>query len=162
MSGFSTDIGRIGYKRAIYGSLIATCLSPGILYLYLEKPSLFSSLATAKIILFGLATAAPLLVINMAVAFLIVYCLFTTNRYRDKDKGRVTEEVLNRIVLTSSIFAASISLNLSVLYLSLWKFYVSSLVKVAALSLDFVLLMVVILLLKYKVDHDYFHHGFPG
>lgn len=161
MSGIS-DIGGIGYKRAVYATLIATCLTPGILYLYLEKPSLFSYLGTAKTILFGLAIAAPVLVFNMALAFLIVYGLFNTNRYRDKEKGRVTEEVLNRIVLTSSILAASMSLNLSVLYLSLWKLDVSCWVKVAALSLDFLLLMLVILLLKEKVDHDYFHHGFCG
>jgi hypothetical protein len=160
MPGSIFDLISIGYKRAVYATLMVTCLTPGILYLYLENRPFFESLATTKTILFGLAVASPVAVFNMGIAFAVIYLLFTREKYQ---KGnRLKEEVINRAILLSTMMSTSLSLNLCVIGLYLLKFQSSWLLKLLALLADIALVIVFALLLKRKVDLDLFHHDFSG
>jgi hypothetical protein len=158
--GSLSDLTSIGYKRAVYAALILTSLTPGILYLYLKDRSLFESLATAKTVLFGLTVASPATVFNMAIAFAVAYLTFTREQYQKGE--RLKEEVINRIILLSSMMATSLSLNFCVIGLYLAKYDVSRGLKILALIVDIAFVIVFIFLLKKKADQDLFHHKFPG
>ena len=160
MTGSFSDLISIGYKRAVYAALILTSLTPGILYLYLKDRPFFESLGSTKTVLFGLAVASPVAAFNMAIAFAVAYLAFTRERYQ---KGkRLKEEVINRVILLSTMMATSLSLNLCVIGLYLARFQVSGALKILALLVDIVFVIVFALLLKRKVDLDLFHHDFPG
>ena len=160
MPGSLSDLISIGYKRAVYAALILTSLTPGILYLYLKDRPLFESLGSAKTVLFGLAVASPVAVFNMAIAFAVAYLAFTREQYQKGE--RLKEEVINRIILLSSMMATSLSLNFCVIGLYFVRFEVSGGLKILALIVDIAFVIVFAFLLKKKVDQDLFHHKFPG
>jgi hypothetical protein len=160
MSGSLSDLITIGYKRAVYAALILTSLTPGILYLYLRDRPLFESLGTAKTVLFGLAVASPVGVFNMAIAFSVIYLAFTRKQYQKGE--RLKEEVINRVILLSSMMATSLSLNSCVVALSFMRFEVSVGAKLLGLLADIAFVVIFAFLLKRKVDQDLFHHKFPG
>ena len=160
MASTLSDVISIGYKRAVYAALVLTSIAPGTLYLYLQDRSVFETIGTVKTVLFGLAVASPVAVINMAIAFLLTYALFTKERYREGT--RLKEEVLNRIILLSTLMATSFSLNVFVVVLYLARFALPSWGKMAALAVDALLVAVFVWLLKRKVDQDRDCHKFGG
>jgi len=160
MSNPISDFLSFGYKKAVYGTIVLTCITPGILYLYLKDFLTFNSLGDIKIILFGVALASPLIVFNMAIAFLIVYLAFTMKKYQ---KGkRLTEEVLNRIIFMSSILSTSLSLNLAVIIFYLVADKSVIWYKILAFVFDIIIIIICIFVMKKKADLDLFYHDFPG
>ncbi len=132
MPGSIFDLISIGYKRAVYATLMVTCITPGILYLYLENRPFFESLSTSKTILFSIAVASPVAVFNMGIAFAVIYLLFTREQYQ---KGkRLSEEVINRAILLSTMMSTSLSLNFGVIGLYFVKFQVSCWLKILAFA----------------------------
>lgn len=160
MSSSISDFISIGYKRAVYGTLVVSCITSGILYLYLNDFPSFNSLANTKIIFLGFAIASPLIVFNIAVAFVVVYLAFTKEQYQEGE--RLKEEVLNRIIFMSSILATSLSLNLSVIGLYFIEFKPDNWHKIAAFIFNIIILIICIFTMKKKVDLDLFHHNFSA
>lgn len=150
----------LGYKRALYATLAIACLTPGILYVYLKDPQSFQSLGNVKVLLLGIAIAAPVLAFNLSIAFTTVYLLCTTKRY--EHGKRLMEEVLSRIILTSGILATGLLLNICVVILYFLEFKASRGQMIWALILDILVVIGSTLLVKKKADHDLFKHGFAG
>lgn len=160
MSNSSSSFLNIGYKRAVYATLILTCITPGILYLYLKDRQFFESLSNIKTIFLGLSVASPVIAFNIALAIGGVYLFFTKEKYK---KGkRLKEEVLNRVAFISGILATSLSLNLYVIVLYIVDFKASFWDIGAAIIFDIIIIFVFVLLHKKKVDLDLFDHDFPG
>ncbi len=150
----------IGYKRTLYTALTLTCVTPGILHLYLQDRAAFGSLSTIKTVLIGLAIASPVVALNMAVAFAMVYLMFARDKYYKDNNDtsnkvkRLSEEKMSRIVVMSAVLAASLSLNLSVVAPELLAFKVQRWHAVSALVFDLALVLICIMVLKKKVDID--------
>ena len=161
MSNSFSDILKIEEKKALYVILFLTCLTPGILYLYLKDPTFFTSLTNTKTILLGLAGAAPALALNMILAFTVAYLAFTCKKY-EKSEKRLEEKVMNRVALTSGIMATGLSLNLSVVALYFMDFNASGSFKVLAVLVDVAFVVAFVFLMRRKVNQDLFHHNFGG
>ena len=160
MSNSSSSFLNVGYKRAVYAILILTCITPGILYLYLKDRQFFESLSNIKTIFLGLSVASPVIAFNIALAIGVVYLAFTKDKY--KEGKRLTEEVVNRVAFVSGILATSLSLNLCVIGLYIINFKASFWYIVSAFIFDIIIIFVFVLLHKKKVDLDLFDHDFPG
>ena len=161
MNSSLSDILKIEEKKALYGTLFLTCLTPGILYLFLKHPTSLSSLSNKKTILIGLAGASPCLALNMVLAFIIAYFLFTREKYRSA-KPRLEEKVINRVALTSGIVATSLCLNLYIVALYLMGLSAPSWFKYVAMIADLVFVGGLVFLMKWKVDQDLEFHDFGG
>ncbi len=162
MSNSFWDILKIEEKKALYVILFLTCLTPGILYLYLKDPTFLTSLTSTKTILLGLVGAAPALALNMILAFTVAYLAFTRKKYEKNENNRLQEKVLNRVALTSGIMATSLSLNLCVVALYFMDFNASGLFKGLAVFVDVAFVVAFVFLMRRKVDQDLFHHNFGG
>jgi hypothetical protein len=160
MSNSVSSFLNVGYKRAVYVTLILTCITPGILYLYLKDRPFFESLSNIKTIFLGLSVASPVIAFNIALAIGAVYLAFTMKKY--KEVKRLKEEVLNRVAFISGILATSLSLNLCVIGLYIIGFEASFWHIVLAFIFDIIIIIVFVLLHKKKVDLDLFNHDFAG
>jgi len=160
MSNSSSSFLNVGYKRAVYAILILTCITPGILYLYLKDRQFFESLSNIKTIFLGLSVASPVIAFNIALAIGVVYLAFIKEKY--KEGKRLKEEVMNRVAFISGILATSLSLNLCVIGLYIINFKASFWYIVSAFIFDIIIIFVFVLLHKKKVDLDLFDHDFPG
>lgn len=150
----------IGYKRAVNVVLMVTIFTPGILYLYFKDLSLYQSLDTIKIVLFSLSIPSPILVLNISISIIITYLMFTTERYK---KGkRLKEEVINRVVITSGLFASAIFINSGFIALFIVNFNPSKCLIISGLVFDIIFVILLTCLLRRKVNLDLFNHDFAG
>ena len=160
MTNSISDFISIGYKRAVNAVLIVTIFTPGILYLYFKDLSLYKSLDAIKIVLFTLSIPSPILVLNISISIIIVYLMFTTERYKKVE--RLKEEVINRVAITSGLFATSIFINSGIVALYVANFKPSKCLIFSAFILDVGFVVLLTCLLRRKVNLDLFNHDFPG
>jgi hypothetical protein len=139
---------------------MVTIFTPGILYLFFKDLSLYQSLDIIKIVLFSLSIPSPILVFNISISIIIAYLMFTTERYK---KGkRLKEEVINRVVITSSLFASAIFINLGFIALYIVNFTPSKCLIISGLVFDIIIVILLNCLLRKKVNLDLFNRDFPG
>ena len=160
MSNSFSQFISIGYKRAVNVVLMVTIFTPGILYLYYKDLSLYKSLDVIKIVLFSLSIPSPILVLNISISIITAYLVFTSERYK---KGkRLKEEVINRVIITSSLFASAIFINSGFIALYIVNFNPSKCLIISGLVFDIILAISLTLLLRRKVNLDLFNHDFNG
>jgi len=160
MSNSFSQFISIGYKRAVNVVLMVTIFTPGILYLYYKDLSLYKSLDVIKIVLFSLSIPSPILVLNISISIIVAYLTFTTKRYK---KGkRLKEEVINRVAITSGLFASAIFSNLGLIVLYIANFNLSKSLIFSGLAFDIIFVILLTCLFRRKVNLDLLHHDFPG